>query len=181
MNLENLEPRRLHADAKDQRFSMFDVDDSAFNSVNVNGSAACQCLDTLQGPRLQGSFNAWQCLEAALASSSVVPLQHHHPTPRRPLYTTAFSAPNLGFTFCGLHYELNPCPRAVFTFDQAFSRRWPIMPGFDFSNYNRNLALHAKGVPLPKATSTGTTIVGCIYNGGVVVCNPLLASFRASN
>lgn len=44
------------------------------------------------------------------------------------------------------------------------------MPGFDFSNYNRNAALHAKGVPLPRATSTGTTIVGCIFNGGVVVC-----------
>jgi 20S proteasome subunit beta 2 len=43
------------------------------------------------------------------------------------------------------------------------------MPGFDFSNYNRNAALHARGVPLPKATSTGTTIVGCIYNNGVVV------------
>lgn len=43
------------------------------------------------------------------------------------------------------------------------------MPGFDFSNHNRNLALHARGVPLPKATSTGTTIVGCIYNGGVVI------------
>lgn len=43
------------------------------------------------------------------------------------------------------------------------------MPGFDFSNYNRNKALHAKGVPLPKATSTGTTIVGCIYDKGVVV------------
>jgi 20S proteasome subunit beta 2 len=43
------------------------------------------------------------------------------------------------------------------------------MPGFDFSNYNRNVALHAKGVPLPKATSTGTTIVGCIYDQGVVV------------
>ncbi|KAL1899702.1 proteasome core particle subunit beta 2 [Ceratocystis pirilliformis] len=43
------------------------------------------------------------------------------------------------------------------------------MPGFDFSNYNRNVALHARGVPLPKATSTGTTIVGCIYNGGVVI------------
>lgn len=43
------------------------------------------------------------------------------------------------------------------------------MPGFDFSNYNRNAALHAKGVPLPKATSTGTTIVGCIFDGGVVV------------
>lgn len=43
------------------------------------------------------------------------------------------------------------------------------MPGFDFSNYNRNAALHAQGVPLPKATSTGTTIVGCIFDGGVVV------------
>lgn len=43
------------------------------------------------------------------------------------------------------------------------------MTGFDFSNYNRNAALHAKGVPLPKATSTGTTIVGCIYDKGVVV------------
>jgi 20S proteasome subunit beta 2 len=43
------------------------------------------------------------------------------------------------------------------------------MPGFDFSNYNRNAALHARGVPLPKATSTGTTIVGCIYEDGVVI------------
>ncbi|KKA30806.1 hypothetical protein TD95_003666 [Thielaviopsis punctulata] len=43
------------------------------------------------------------------------------------------------------------------------------MGGFDFSNYNRNLALHARGVPLPKATSTGTTIVGCIFDGGVVI------------
>ncbi|KAK0731514.1 nucleophile aminohydrolase [Lasiosphaeris hirsuta] len=43
------------------------------------------------------------------------------------------------------------------------------MPGFDFSNYNRNAALHAQGVPLPKATSTGTTIVGCIFEGGVVI------------
>ncbi|KAK2073014.1 hypothetical protein P8C59_007328 [Phyllachora maydis] len=43
------------------------------------------------------------------------------------------------------------------------------MPGFDFSNYNRNSALHARGVPLPRATSTGTTIVGCLFNGGVVI------------
>ena len=43
------------------------------------------------------------------------------------------------------------------------------MAGFDFSNHNRNAALHAKGVPLPQATSTGTTIVGCVYDGGVVV------------
>lgn len=44
-----------------------------------------------------------------------------------------------------------------------------IMPGFDFSNHTRNAALHAKGFPLPKATSTGTTIVGCIFDGGVVI------------
>lgn len=44
------------------------------------------------------------------------------------------------------------------------------MPGFDFTNHDRNTALHARGVPLPKATSTGTTIVGCLYDGGVVVC-----------
>jgi 20S proteasome subunit beta 2 len=43
------------------------------------------------------------------------------------------------------------------------------MTGFDFSNYTRNAALHANGVPLPKATSTGTTIVGCIYDGGAVI------------
>lgn len=45
----------------------------------------------------------------------------------------------------------------------------PIMAGFDFSNHNRNAALHAQGVPLPKATSTGTTIVGCLFDGGVVI------------
>ncbi|KAF2641416.1 N-terminal nucleophile aminohydrolase [Massarina eburnea CBS 473.64] len=43
------------------------------------------------------------------------------------------------------------------------------MAGFDFSNHNRNAALHAQGVPLPKATSTGTTIVGCLFDGGVVI------------
>lgn len=43
------------------------------------------------------------------------------------------------------------------------------MPGFDFSNHTRNATLHARGLPLPKATSTGTTIVGCIYDGGVVI------------
>ena len=48
------------------------------------------------------------------------------------------------------------------------------MPGFDFSNHTRNAALHARGVPLPKATSTGTTIVGCIFDGGVVVSTSIL-------
>jgi 20S proteasome subunit beta 2 len=43
------------------------------------------------------------------------------------------------------------------------------MGGFDFSNHIRNAALFAQGFPLPKATSTGTTIVGCIFDGGVVI------------
>ena len=57
------------------------------------------------------------------------------------------------------------------------------MPGFDFSNHTRNTALHARGVPLPKATSTGTTIVGCIFDGGVVVgtfSTSVLATYAAS-
>lgn len=43
------------------------------------------------------------------------------------------------------------------------------MGGFDFSNHTRNAALMAAGMPAPKATSTGTTIVGCLYDGGVVI------------
>lgn len=43
------------------------------------------------------------------------------------------------------------------------------MGGFDFSNYTRNANLVANGFPAPKATSTGTTIVGCIFDGGVVI------------
>ncbi|KAI0791374.1 20S proteasome subunit [Abortiporus biennis] len=42
-------------------------------------------------------------------------------------------------------------------------------PGFDFSNTVRNNFLQDRGLPLPKATSTGTTIVGCIYKDGVVL------------
>jgi len=41
--------------------------------------------------------------------------------------------------------------------------------GFDFGNARRNAFLESKGLPLPKATSTGTTIVGCLYEGGVVL------------
>jgi hypothetical protein len=45
----------------------------------------------------------------------------------------------------------------------------PTMGGFDFSNHGRNAALFSKGAALPKATSTGTTIVGCLFDGGVVI------------
>jgi len=41
--------------------------------------------------------------------------------------------------------------------------------GFDFSNVVRNSFLETKGIPLPKATSTGTTIVGCLFADGVVL------------
>jgi len=41
--------------------------------------------------------------------------------------------------------------------------------GFDFSNHNRNTFLETKGLPLPKATSTGTTIVGCLFKDGIVL------------
>lgn len=40
--------------------------------------------------------------------------------------------------------------------------------GFDFSNNLRNNALGAN-LKLPKATSTGTTICGVVFNGGIVL------------
>jgi len=42
-------------------------------------------------------------------------------------------------------------------------------PGFDFSNVIRNNHLASQGVRLPKATSTGTTIVGCLFKDGIVL------------
>lgn len=41
--------------------------------------------------------------------------------------------------------------------------------GFDFSGHTRNAALAANGHAVPRATSTGTTIVGLIYKDGVVL------------
>ncbi|PCH34724.1 proteasome subunit [Wolfiporia cocos MD-104 SS10] len=41
--------------------------------------------------------------------------------------------------------------------------------GFDFSNETRNSFLTQRGLPLPKATSTGTTIVGCVFKDGIVL------------
>lgn len=41
--------------------------------------------------------------------------------------------------------------------------------GFDFSNHIRNSFLQGKGVKPPKATSTGTTIVGCLFKDGIVL------------
>ncbi|KIM43776.1 hypothetical protein M413DRAFT_443676 [Hebeloma cylindrosporum] len=41
--------------------------------------------------------------------------------------------------------------------------------GFDFTNELRNNFLTDKGLSLPKATSTGTTIVGCLFKDGIVL------------
>jgi len=41
--------------------------------------------------------------------------------------------------------------------------------GFNFGNVSRNTILEAHGFPAPKATKTGTTIVGCLFEGGVVL------------
>jgi len=41
--------------------------------------------------------------------------------------------------------------------------------GFDFSNEIRNSFLVERGIPLPKATSTGTTIVGCLFKDGIIL------------
>ncbi|KAG0270441.1 Proteasome subunit beta type-7 [Actinomortierella ambigua] len=41
--------------------------------------------------------------------------------------------------------------------------------GFNFDNHVRNAAMEGKGAALPKATKTGTTIVGLIYKDGVVL------------
>jgi len=53
----------------------------------------------------------------------------------------------------------------------------PTPGGFSFENSQRNAMLTSKGMKLPKATSTGTTIVGLIYKDGVV----LGADTRATN
>ncbi|GFT34417.1 proteasome subunit beta type-7 [Nephila pilipes] len=42
-------------------------------------------------------------------------------------------------------------------------------PGFKFDNCLRNTYLASKGFPVPKAKKTGTTIVGIVYEDGVVL------------
>jgi 20S proteasome subunit beta 2 len=43
------------------------------------------------------------------------------------------------------------------------------MTGLSFDNFQRNQYLAEKGFGNVKATSTGTTIVGCVFDGGVVI------------
>ncbi|KAK9510270.1 hypothetical protein O3M35_005090 [Rhynocoris fuscipes] len=42
-------------------------------------------------------------------------------------------------------------------------------PGFSFENCKRNASLLKQGFPAPRATKTGTTIVGIIYKDGVIL------------
>jgi 20S proteasome subunit beta 2 len=49
--------------------------------------------------------------------------------------------------------------------------------GFNFDNYLRNKALIEKaGIAAPKMTSTGTTIVGCCFDGGVALATDTRAT-----
>lgn len=48
------------------------------------------------------------------------------------------------------------------------------MAGLSFDNHQRNQFLSAKGYGAPTATSTGTTIVGVKFDGGVVVSITIL-------
>lgn len=41
--------------------------------------------------------------------------------------------------------------------------------GFSFENYTRNAFLEKKGLALPKAVKTGTTIAGLVYEDGVIL------------
>lgn len=43
------------------------------------------------------------------------------------------------------------------------------MAGLSFDNYRRNQHLVARGVQAPNLTSTGTTIVGCKFDNGVII------------
>jgi 20S proteasome subunit beta 2 len=43
------------------------------------------------------------------------------------------------------------------------------MPGFNFDNVQRNLQLAESGAKPPKVLKTGTTIVGVVFGGGVVL------------
>ncbi len=43
------------------------------------------------------------------------------------------------------------------------------MPGFNFDNVQRNLQLQESGAKPPKTLKTGTTIVGVVFDGGVVL------------
>ncbi|CAG8518803.1 7281_t:CDS:10 [Cetraspora pellucida] len=49
--------------------------------------------------------------------------------------------------------------------------------GFSFDNYRRNAFLEKQGLTLPKATKTGTTIIGLIFKDGVI----LAADTRSTN
>ena len=48
--------------------------------------------------------------------------------------------------------------------------------GFNFDNYERNATFAEKGMAPPRATSTGTTIVGCVYKDGVVLASDTRAT-----
>ncbi|KAG6037470.1 proteasome core particle subunit beta 2 [Claviceps sp. Clav32 group G5] len=140
---------------------------------------SCRVLEQQAGPDFRRSTvtgtitaQALSCwiLKAALSLVIQQPRLHASLPKRKPSTSTLLPVFVLRFSPTGNRAVQFDCGRpATPTIDDDDD--WPAltMPGFDFSNYNRNVALHAQGIPLPKATSTGTTIVGCLFDGGVVI------------
>ncbi|CAG8491771.1 9708_t:CDS:10 [Acaulospora morrowiae] len=60
------------------------------------------------------------------------------------------------------------CALMISTYEMA-TNVIPPKGGFSFDNYQRNVALEQKGLALPKAIKTGTTIVGLVYKDGIVL------------
>lgn len=69
-----------------------------------------------------------------------------------------------GFCLCDAQSNLTSLSMAASSSSSVYRGA-----GFDFSNSIRNDFLEAKGTAVPKATSTGTTIVGCLFQDGIVL------------
>jgi len=116
-------------------------------SLDVAALCRCNCSSHIKFPSM------WIAKARAPGTTATQPRLRYNLTPQ---HTTP-------------HITTLTQPRAPTADSVLRSPNTGTMGGFDFSNHNRNAALHAQGVPLPKATSTGTTIVGCLFDGGVVI------------
>ncbi|RDB18605.1 Proteasome subunit beta type-7 [Hypsizygus marmoreus] len=68
-----------------------------------------------------------------------------------------------------MHHTKPLCPKPPSNASTMASPSIYTSPGFNFTNELRNNFMAEKGLPLPKATSTGTTIVGCLFKDGIIL------------
>lgn len=146
------------------------VVNDAFRDPTRKNSGSCLCLfckvfrrKLSQAPRQPRRHSS---STSSPSASPPPPSTASSSLPPCPVILAVFDLLRCSFLLAGSH-RLRVFLSSASSY--PYIRHTVTMAGFDFSNHNRNLALHARGVPLPKATSTGTTIVGCVYDGGVVV------------